>query len=47
MRAFDLACRALGDERIHSSSRVICFWRLSSAAFSLSARLAFCSSQLE
>ena len=44
MRAFDLACRAFGDERIHSSSRESAFCLFSSADFSASARFAFCSS---
>ena len=47
IRALDLACRAFGLDRIHSSSREIAFCRFSSWPFSTSSRLAFCSSQLE
>ena len=46
-RALDLAWRAFGLCRIHSSSRSRVRWRELSLFCSMSSRLAFCSSQLE
>ena len=43
MGALDFACRALGDMRIHSSSRSKVFARFSSAFSSSARRFCFCS----